>query len=486
MMIFDLDDYDLAWEEGPDSMKTFIFSSPVGLRVPIPGDNKPEDYFNLLIDDVLLESIVRETNDYAEQFFLSQDHTEKSRISSWKYLTVEEFKIFLGLLMHMGNIKMPKIQDYWRKDKLFKTCFGSYMARDKFLLILRCLHFVKTNSNDKDRLQKIRHIIDYFNNKMLNIYNAGKELSLDEAMVLWRGRLSFRQYIKGKRHKYGIKLYILTEPNGFMLKFAVYAGSLDMLAGEGHAAKVVMHLMREKMERGHSLFMDNFYNSVDLAIDLLEKKTYTTGTLRADRKRNPKTVTQAKIKKGETVAKYHKGVMCGKWRDKRTVVYLSTQYDNEMGTATNKRGEDREKPYPIIKGTWCQNQLFSYYPCERKTLRWYKKLFVHIFQMSVLNSFFLFNKHTMGKKMPLFDFRLAVIKHLLSPVDSRHNERPRQALPDHLPVKNNVGRNNKTLRRRCVVCYSTGVRKDSIYKCDGCPEKPALCLGECFKQYHSK
>lgn len=34
--------------------------------------------------------------------------------------------------------------------------------------------------------------------------------------VLWRGRLRFRQYIKGKRHKYGVKLYTLTEHQGFL------------------------------------------------------------------------------------------------------------------------------------------------------------------------------------------------------------------------------------------------------------------------------
>ncbi|XP_054256976.1 piggyBac transposable element-derived protein 4-like [Macrosteles quadrilineatus] len=486
---FDYDDYDLAWDEDPNSMKTFIFSSPVGLRVPIPGENKPADFFQLLFDDVLLESIVKETNSYAKELFLSKDHSEKSRISSWKNLTLNEFKVFLGLLLHMGHIKLPKIQDYWKKDKLFKTCFGEYMARDRFLLILRCLHFVRADATSTDRLHKIRSIVDYFNNKMINIYNAGKELSLDEAMVLWRGRLAFKQYIKGKRHKYGIKLYVLTEPNGLILKFAVYAGALDQLAGEGHASKVVMYLMREKLGRAHSIYMDNFYNSIELATELLEEKTYTTGTLRADRKKNPKTVVNAKVKKGESVEKYYKGVMCGKWRDKRTVLYLSTQYYNEMGTATNKRGQEKLKPYPIIKyneymkGVDRQDQFLSYYPCERKTLRWYKKLFVHILQMSVLNAFFLFNKHTFGKKLPLLEFRLEVIRHLLSPVDIQ-NQRPRKVATDHLPTKNPVGRNNKTLRRRCVICYTKGIRKDSVYQCEGCAEKPALCLGDCFKEYH--
>lgn len=72
------------------------------------------------------------------------------------------------------------------------------------------------------------------------------------------------------------------------------------------------------------------------------------------------------MKKGESVQKYYNGVMCGKWRDKRTVLYLSTQYPNEMATATNKRDEEKQKPYPIIKyneymkGVDRQDQLLSY------------------------------------------------------------------------------------------------------------------------------
>lgn len=36
--------------------------------------------------------------------------------------------------------------------------------------------------------------------KFTTVYSPGKELSLDEAMLLWRGRLSFRQYLKNNRH----------------------------------------------------------------------------------------------------------------------------------------------------------------------------------------------------------------------------------------------------------------------------------------------
>jgi len=61
---------------------------------------------------------------------------------------------------------------------------------------------------------------------------------------------------------------MLTEPSGLIVKFAVYTGILDDLGGKGHAANVVLHLMSEKLNNGHSVYMDNFYNSIDLAEQL--------------------------------------------------------------------------------------------------------------------------------------------------------------------------------------------------------------------------
>jgi len=48
------------------------------------------------------------------------------------------------------------------------------------------------------------------------VYTQEKELSTDESMVLWRGRLMFRQYIPGKWQKCGVKLYTLCEPSAYV------------------------------------------------------------------------------------------------------------------------------------------------------------------------------------------------------------------------------------------------------------------------------
>lgn len=47
----------------------------------------------------------------------------------------------------------------------------------------------------------------------------------------------FRQYIRGKWHKYGIKIYSLREPGGLCIMFIVYSGKGGVLGGQGHAAQ---------------------------------------------------------------------------------------------------------------------------------------------------------------------------------------------------------------------------------------------------------
>lgn len=147
------------------------------------------------------------------------------------------------------------------------------------------------------------------------------------------------------------------------------------LGGKGHAANVVLHRISEKLNNGHSIYMDNFYNSIDLAEQLLQKKTYCTGTLRSNRKRNPEAEVKSKLKPGETKAMYSNGVLVGKWKDKRDVMYISTEFKNNLILAKNKKGQEKLKPEPIANyNTFMsaidrQDQMNSYYPCLRKTIR---------------------------------------------------------------------------------------------------------------------
>ncbi|XP_025423083.1 piggyBac transposable element-derived protein 4-like [Sipha flava] len=481
------------WQEREIELSNFPFIKQNEMLVPIEGKINPMDYFFMLFDEHFIKLLVDETNNYAETEFLRVG-APRSRISDWKPTDKDEMLTFIALIIHTGTIKLNRLNDYWKTHHLFNfSCFSNYMSRDRFLNLLRCFHFspnIETNNQNlpEDRLYKIRPLITYFNNKIITIYYPKKELSLDESMVLWRGRLQFRQYIQNKRHKYGIKLYMLTEPHGLVLKFAVYVGVLDDLGGKGHAANVVLHLMSEKLNNGHALYMDNFYNSFDLASKLIEKKTFCTGKLRLNRKNTPQDVVESKLKKGETVARYSQGVMIGKWKDKRDVGYISTEFKNNLIITKNRNGKEQFKPEPILNyncfmsGIDRQDQMHSYYPFTRKTIRWYKKIGIHIIQMLLMNSFYLYNQYHAGPKISLYDFRLSILSELLPKYP-----KPRSFSvlhTNHFPKTHDVGKSGRPNRKRCHLCYSKGIRKDTTYFCPSCPEKPSLCHQPCFKNFH--
>jgi len=59
------------------------------------------------------------------------------------------------------------------------------------------------------------------------------------------------------------------------------------------------------------------------------------------------------------------------------------------------------------------DQMLSYYSFERKTIKWWKKLFFHLFDLGVVNAHILHNK-TSKKKMSLEIFYEKVVKVLLA------------------------------------------------------------------------
>ena len=268
------------------------FSGPSGISssVTLNKESLPIQFFALFLTDNIMQTMVIETNRYAEQVIAASVVKSKSRMKRWAATTMTEMKKFLGLIFTRGLVKKPRIEDYWSTDPVMATpIFNSTMPRDRFELLLRFWHFCNNEvAIEGNRLFKLKNICDALLKRFQALYTPGKEVSIDESMVLWRGRLIFRQYIPGKRHKYGVKLYMLCEHTGYVWNVLVYCGKMDPISGFGHAETVVLKLMEKLLDCGHALYVDNFHTSVPLAEALLNRKTLLCGTVRKNRKHLPK------------------------------------------------------------------------------------------------------------------------------------------------------------------------------------------------------
>ncbi|XP_066903470.1 piggyBac transposable element-derived protein 4-like, partial [Halyomorpha halys] len=207
------------------------FTGQPGLKI-VPTENSPIVFFKYFLNVDLYLLILKNSNAYDQS--VSCSAKKLLRVKKFKIISKDEFDIFLALFFHMGHFKLPKISDYWRTGFLYKNeVFSSSMSRNQLLQILGALHFSE-DENPSDQLDKIWPMIKYFNKKVDLLYSPDREI------ILWQGRLVFQRSIKGKRNRNGVKLYVLCEPNGFVLKFMIYMGGEDLeIGGKGHCMKVV-------------------------------------------------------------------------------------------------------------------------------------------------------------------------------------------------------------------------------------------------------
>ena len=267
----------------------FSKSSGISNSVTLNKESLQVQFFLLFVTEHIIKIMVTKRNRYAEQIIAHSVVTAKSRMKRWVATTNTEMKRFLGILFTMGLVKKACTESYWSTDPVIATpTFNSTMPRDRFELLLRFWQFSDNESAvDGDRLSKLRKICNALLERFQALYIPGKEISIDESMVFSRGRLIFRQYIPGKRHKYDVKLYMLCEHAGYVWNDLVYCAKMNPLSGFGHAETVVLKLMEKLLDRGHALYVDNFYTSVPLAKALLNRKTLICGTLRKNRKQLP-------------------------------------------------------------------------------------------------------------------------------------------------------------------------------------------------------
>ena len=139
-------------------------------------------------------------NRYAEQ---CKSLHISSHSCPWHDVTCEEFKAFFGMLFYMGMARLPQLELYWStKQELFRQHIADVMPLVRFQQILRFLHL---NDSDKqltvdqpryDPLFKVRKLLGIVTPKFESEYNLSESMSIDEAMILFKGRLSFKQYME--------------------------------------------------------------------------------------------------------------------------------------------------------------------------------------------------------------------------------------------------------------------------------------------------
>lgn len=245
------------------------------------------DYFLLFMNDEVVEIIISETNKYASE----QTRLNKNII--WSPITKEIFFNFIAVLLLAARNRKNKLVENWSTDELLYTpIFEKVMSRNRFQTILRMLHFTDNAEQIRgDSFHKLRGVFEKIKTTFAHKFSPFQQLVIDVSLVLFKGRLLFKQFIKSKSHRFGIKLFLLCDcETGYILDFIVYTGEqteIELYQDLGVSGSVVTTLIQPYLDKGHSLFTDNWYTSPVLSTYLFQHKTNSCGTVRANRKNMP-------------------------------------------------------------------------------------------------------------------------------------------------------------------------------------------------------
>ena len=422
---------------------------------------------------------------------------------------------FFAIILNMGLIDVPNIQDYWSTAWTNQVpFFSSVMTRERFQMVFWLLHVGHAESNPPRRIDKVKLFLDPLLTNFRSSYSPSRDVSVDETMIGFRGRFGPKQYMPKKPTKYGIKAFTMADAAyGYMLNILVYTGA-DTLenarmeyAQLPQPARVVLQIAGDYLDKGHHIYTDRYYTSIPLANALHQRSTAFTGTSMRNRVGLPQLIRkQSKLSDNEVKAFRDRHMMTLEWRapkSKSSVIMLSTEFSATMTTVQlgRNRGEV-QKPLVIDKYNQSMNgvdrsdQNSVYYSFIRKSRKWWRKLFFWLVEVAVVNSFILYQLHSHPTTTHL-QYRRYVIEALATRYLQTIPPRPRPGRPrkrslaltdgdalrlngrSHFPEKSDQPQD-------CTVCSDRKTKRHrTLFFCKTCPTHPPLCITPCFEKYHT-
>ncbi|XP_018396876.1 PREDICTED: piggyBac transposable element-derived protein 4-like [Cyphomyrmex costatus] len=426
------------------------FADPYsGLKVEsgLDGNSSFMDIFKAFVPEEFVEMCAVQSNLYKEKKLVDLRQAKKlkknSRLNKCNDITMDEIYTIQAMFILMGITKKPTIEMYWSKDPMIETPFFS-----------KCMPLINSK----------RPVIDHFNDRFQNIYRPAKNICIDESLMKWQGRLSFKQFNRNKRARFGIKLYETCDSkNGYVYNFKIYVGKESNDSNQKSALGVSGNVVLGDLGgQGRTLYVDNWYSSPWLFQKLHNEKTNVCGIVRANRKHLPK-VDKKKFEKGEMKTFSSSLMTYVVWKDKKLVTMLSTKHSPEMITTDKVDQRTKmhvQKPNLVLDynnnmgGVDLCDQCITPYDIMRKSKKWQ-------LARELLENYSY-------KDVTACERRYSKVN-------------PVRFIVPHYPAR--IG-SDKSVRKRCSICCRNGKTQLVSTMCRDCNNIP-LCVIPCFEKFHT-
>lgn len=280
--------------------------------VPAELDISPLALFNIFITNAHFDLISTHTNINAEikcttveEAHNSQEEDNHSRedpslsttkpkqIRRWKDTTGYEIAAFVGILLLQGEAKVGTAEKYWtcQSDRMVFSSIQSTMAATRWHQIKRYLKIsnprTDLDSKGSNWYTKIEPLYTDFVRASMASLKPGRNVSVDEQLILFKGRSRHTMQIGTKAAGVGFKIYSLCS-DSYLYNF-LFASRVSKVSnlqkkkpGLTDSSTVVYRLCESlPQDVGYVVFMDNFFINVKLLTALKQIGIGGCGTAKA-------------------------------------------------------------------------------------------------------------------------------------------------------------------------------------------------------------
>jgi hypothetical protein len=455
-----------------------IFTGRSGFRKGLNPQSRKEA-FEVFFENCI-DCAIHNTNKFGER--VSREKGKK-----WCKVDSDEMCAFIGLHLLAGAYKAAHrhTEELWSQSD-GHPLYRATMSYTRWKQIKSALRFDdKRRRDSNDPLAPARTLVELFNRNLQHNYEPGINLTVDEQLIEFHGRVKFRRYIPTKPGKYGLLVYWITEAeSSFPLRCLPYIGTKTLLDADKSPCTsipeaITLHLCQSFLDKGRNITADNYFTSLDLAKKLKTRKTTLVGTIRSNRREiPPKALNISGRQRGDTEHFTHDGItLCSFWdKKRRPVLLLSSMHRGQTYLVEGK--SDMVQCYNSTKsGVDNFDKLIRNYRSQRKCRRWPYAFFFTLCDAACISAMqfpeFAAEKH--------YQFKKELAKELCLPLAVRRSQLPslkgsiRTALAllgIEKPIEKtnslpDGAKDNKVLQGRCHLCPRSLDQKQRT-KCDLC------------------
>lgn len=405
------------------------------------------EYGDDLTNDILLSELQKtrilssSSTDLFEHFF--SDTLKKYIVDATAehgyHLELSHLDTFLGIIIFTMFNKRLSQRDYWSTSPLLRAdIVASAMGRTEFEKIKSSIKYHKLKDKDaNDKIWRVREITKIFNDNIKSFGFFCTALCVDEMMLKFYGKVSFKQFIQAKPIRFGIKEWALCSSNGYLFHFEIYCGKNqkdNFLPNCAQGSRVVMQMLHEFLKNTsprnvlkYHVYFDNLFCCPDLLVHLKTLNLRATGTVRKNRIQESNNI-DAKAARGTYKAKHDKnsGMNFITVVDSKPVSILSTaagitplsDVQRRSKATKGKASMSFPNAFKVYNSYMGGVDLHDQH-CNKlmpivRSKKWTWVVFMRLLQASIANATVLYNIASDDrKKVGTKEFALEICEHYL-------------------------------------------------------------------------